>query len=129
MPNRFFAAPTAAVLMLCLAATASAQTGGAVRPDPLDASAAVPVTAYKSSLGAYRAQTEQEVAPWRDSNDTAARIGGWRAYAREARGETGGGGSPAPASPSPAPADAAPAATKKPMQHGHHMPGGGQHAH
>lgn len=104
---------------------ATAQTG-APRPDPLDADASVPVTTYKSAFGAYRAQTEPEVAPWRDSNDVAARIGGWRAYAREAQGEAGGAVATVPA---PAPAKPAPAEAKKPMQHGQHMHRGGDYAH
>lgn len=43
------------------------------------------VPVYRSAFEAYKPYAEQGVATWRDSNDTAARIGGWRAYAREAR--------------------------------------------
>lgn len=41
--------------------------------------------AYRSVFDSYKPYTEQGVANWRDSNDTAARIGGWRTYARESR--------------------------------------------
>ena len=117
----------AAALAAALAAgTAAAQTG-ASRPDPLDAGASVPVTTYKSPFGAYRTQSEPEVAPWRDSNDTAARIGGWRAYAREAQGAATA--PTVPAATPPAPAKPASADAKKPMHDGHHMHGGGKHAH
>ena len=117
----------AAALAAALAAgTAAAQTG-ASRPDPMDASASVPVITYKSPFGTYRAQSEPEVAPWRDSNDTAARIGGWRAYAREAQGAATA--PTVPAATPPAPAKPASADAKKPMHDGHHMHGGGKHAH
>ena len=115
----------AAALAAALAAgTAAAQTG-APRPDPLDASASVPVITYKSSFGAYRAQTEPEVSSWRDSNDTAARIGGWRAYAREVQGAAPADAKPAPAAPATAKPSAAD--SKMPMHGGMH--GGGKHAH
>jgi hypothetical protein len=123
----------AALAALLSVGTVAAQTA-ASRPDPLDAGASVPVTTYKSSFGAYRAQSEPEVAPWRDSNDTAARIGGWRAYAREAQGAEAATPAPAVTPPAsavtpPAPAKPVPADTKKPMHDGHHMHGGGKHAH
>jgi hypothetical protein len=64
-----------------IAGTAAAQTG---RPAPHDAQAPIPALNYSSPFTGYRAFVEQEVSPWRDSNDTVGRIGGWRAYAREA---------------------------------------------
>ena len=54
------------------------------RTDPATAAAAVPPPAYESPFARYRVYADQDVAPWRETNDTAARIGGWRAYAREA---------------------------------------------
>ena len=119
----FMAAALAALLSV---GTVAAQTA-ASRPDPMDAGAFVPVTTYKSPFGAYRAQSEPEVAPWRDSNDTAARIGGWRAYAREAQGAATA--PTVPAATPPAPAKPASADAKKPIHDGHHMHGGGKHAH
>ena len=115
------AAALAAVLS---AGTAPAQSD-APRPDPMDASASVPVTTYKSWFDGYRAQTEPEVAPWRDSNDAAARAGGWRAYAREAQGAAPADAKPAPAAPATAKPSAAD--SKMPMHGGMH--GGGKHAH
>ena len=55
------------------------------RADPLDAKASVPGVSYRSSLAGYRAFADDKLTPWKEANDTAARIGGWRAYAREAR--------------------------------------------
>jgi hypothetical protein len=121
----FMAAALAVVLSaILLAGTATAQTA-ASRPDPMDAGVSVPVTTYKSAFGAYRAQSEPEVAPWRDSNDTAARIGGWRAYAREAQGAAPTAATPVPAALTPAKPAAADG--KMPMHGGMH--GGGKHAH
>lgn len=75
------------------------------RADPLDAQAAVPASIYRSAL-ALPPATERAKAPsWRQANDEVARIGGWRAYAREAQ------------QPDPAPQSGAPAeATKAPPQ-------------
>lgn len=54
-------------------------------PDPSNASAPVPPLAYRSLLAGYRPFAETKMIPWRQANDTAAGIGGWRAYAREAQ--------------------------------------------
>jgi hypothetical protein len=40
---------------------------------------------YRSAMEGYLPFTEQEIAPWTRSNDTVREVGGWRAYAREAR--------------------------------------------
>ena len=61
-----------------------------------------------SSLAAYRRYAEQPVEPWRESNDRVGRIGGWRAYAREAAGDA----------PSAAQAPASAAAHKGHAGHG-----------
>lgn len=88
------------VAVLTLAAPCVAQP----RPDPLDAVAPVPELRYSSSLQGFRAFTDDKPLPWKDANDTAARIGGWRAYAREAR---------APAPPAAAASAAQPGIEKK----------------
>ena len=82
-------------------------------PDPLDARAAVPAVGYESALTRSRRSVAQERAvSWREANDTAARIGGWRAYAREAQ-------QPDPA-PAPSPAGQAPRTDPaKPSPAGH----------
>jgi hypothetical protein len=53
-------------------------------PDPLDARAEVPLAAHRSVFAAYRAVREVQAGNWKEANDRVARIGGWRAYAREA---------------------------------------------
>ena len=74
--------------------TAAAQT---VRPDPSDARAAVPPVAYTSAFSGYPRVGDGKPVTWREANDTVARIGGWRVYAREAQ---------APEVATPAPAEA-----------------------
>jgi len=54
------------------------------RPDPLDAQARVPPLLHQSAFAQYRRLGEVPVGSWREANDTVTRIGGWRAYAREA---------------------------------------------
>lgn len=61
---------------------------GAVDATATGPKAAVPATEtslqFDSTFTGYRAYTEQAVGSWRDANDEVGRIGGWRAYAREA---------------------------------------------
>lgn len=67
--------------MLLLSPVAVAQT----HSDPVAATTAVPPMIYESPFARYRTYVDQDVAPWRESNDTAGWIGGWRVYAREAQ--------------------------------------------
>ena len=52
--------------------------------DPADARAQVPPLQHASALSGYRRHTDATPIAWKDANDTVTRIGGWRAYAREA---------------------------------------------
>lgn len=56
----------------------------AAGPDPADVTAATPPTTYLSPFADYRPLGEEENTAWKDANDTVGKIGGWRAYAREA---------------------------------------------
>jgi hypothetical protein len=49
---------------------------------------------YTSALASYQGYTDQAVQSWREANDRVGRIGGWRAYAKEAAT-----GQPAPDTP------------------------------
>lgn len=72
-------------LLAPLVAAAQPSTTPAAR-DPLDARAAVPPALHRSALAGYRGAASAPAEPigWRRANDAVARIGGWRAYAREA---------------------------------------------
>lgn len=55
------------------------------RPDPQDAGVSVPRVIYRSSLATYRALSDEKPASWKETNDNVGRVGGWRAYAKEAQ--------------------------------------------
>jgi hypothetical protein len=80
------------------------------RADPLDAQARVPVATHVSSLAGYRRLGDERPVDWKQANETVSRIGGWRAYAREAQ-------QPDPAASAPA---GRPATTTAPSHGGHH---------
>jgi hypothetical protein len=68
---------------LSLAALAQAQTAQPA-PDPLDPRAEVPPAQHRSAMAGYRPLSEAPVGSWKEANERVNRIGGWRAYAREA---------------------------------------------
>ncbi len=49
------------------------------------APAPAPASGWSSAFEGYQPFAEAPLTPWRESNDTVGRIGGWRAYAREAQ--------------------------------------------
>ena len=77
------AAPTV-VAPPAAAAPAPTSTPTPPRAQPWQADARVPPARYDSPLSRYQAQRDIDVGSWREANDLTARIGGWRAYAREA---------------------------------------------
>lgn len=77
--------------------------------NPLDATVAVPPVVHRSVFSGYRAQADAPLLGWKAANDEVGRIGGWRAYAREAN-------APAATAPASAPAASAP---QKPGPSGH----------
>ena len=77
---------TALALAAGLAA-AGAVAQGATAPaarDPADPRAEAPPLVHRSSFATYRVFTGDGPGSWRGANDEVARIGGWKAYAREA---------------------------------------------
>ena len=101
MLQRFIWA-SAAVSVLLLTPCADAQSAPApLGADPLNAKAEVPAVTYRSALGAYRPAGDVKLGSWKEANETVARIGGWRVYAREASQP----GSASGASPAGAPAN------------------------
>jgi hypothetical protein len=92
------------------------------RPDPLNASTPVPTLTYQSSFANHRRFSDAaKPMSWRDANETAARIGGWRVYAREAQTTTAEPAAPTSPAPSAAPAATATPASS-PSAHQHHKP-------
>jgi hypothetical protein len=57
----------------------------AERDDPLDPRARVPAASYPSPLANYRRLGDETPGSWKAANETVNRIGGWRAYSREAQ--------------------------------------------
>ncbi len=84
--------------LLALSALLLAGPTTAQGPAPAAPAAAPAIAPSASAFEGYRRFDAQAVTPWRESNDTVGRIGGWRVYAREAQ------------QPDPAPAAQAPAA-------------------
>ncbi|SDN94515.1 hypothetical protein [Polaromonas sp. JS666] len=71
------------VLISALPGLSTAQSPApAVTPAPTTAS---PPPAFRSAMDGYKPYTEEATANWKEANDTTARIGGWRVYAKEAR--------------------------------------------
>jgi hypothetical protein len=98
---------TALLAALLLPATALAQS--AQPPDPLNAKAAVAPLIYRSAFSGYKPlASEAPPLSWREANDAVERIGGWRAYAREANAPAAAPSAPSSpaASPPAAPASA-----------------------
>ncbi|NJD87937.1 MAG: hypothetical protein FIB05_07980 [Betaproteobacteria bacterium] len=75
--------PAAILLALALPAHAQPPVGAAAK-NPGDPGAQVPSLQYSSPFAGYRPFAAGAVGPWKDMNDEVARIGGWKAYAREA---------------------------------------------
>lgn len=110
--------PSAPVLCV-VAAALFISTAAQAQPlrDASDANAPVPPTLYRSAFADYRANTTQAPGSWRQANDTAGRIGGWRAYARQASEAAVPVTAPVP--PAAPASTAAPRATPTPAATGH----------
>lgn len=67
------------LLVLVVYTPVQAQTNSDV-----DAEKSMPLP-YQSVLSGYQSFKEQDVADWRAINDEVEKIGGWRAYAKQAR--------------------------------------------
>ena len=90
--------------LACLALLTAIGVSAQTRPTP-----ATPQT-DRSAFETYQPFTEEKLLPWKDANDTVGHVGGWKAYAREAQGESvGAPAAPAnPANPDRPPTPASP---------------------
>jgi hypothetical protein len=68
---------------------------------------------YESVFARYKSYRDEKTGSWLGANETVDRIGGWRAYAREAQ-------QPAAAAPPVTSATAAPGGPAKPDPHAGH---------
>lgn len=110
-------APWALAVSALLALPAMAQNNTSA-PAPQIVAAPAPLP-YTSALQGYQPFADEKVRSWKESNDTVGKIGGWRAYAKEAA-EPEAKSSQTPAA-SPAAAPKAPAAPADPHAgHGKH---------
>ena len=79
-----------AALLACAASPGFTQPAAPRPASPASAPVASASTpggpAYRSAFDGYRHHADQPVGSWREANDRVGRIGGWRAYAREAQG-------------------------------------------
>ena len=99
-----FAASATVVLGLSGASNAA--------PDPTDEKNTVPPVLYQSPFRDYKPLGEDKQIPWKAANDEVGRIGGWRAYAKEAQDAAASANSATPA----APAKATPPIVKPPVK-------------
>jgi hypothetical protein len=81
------------VLWVCGWAWAVAAAAHAAPTVP--AAPETPAGRYQSAFERYRAFADQPVRPWAQVNEEVHRIGGWRAYAREANEAAEPAGPPA----------------------------------
>lgn len=76
------ARPLLASVLITTGACAMAQSA-APAGEPAPSAAALELT-YRSTFDGYQRFADEKVGSWREANDTVGRIGGWRAYAKEA---------------------------------------------
>ncbi len=114
MQFRFAALLYCAAVLSPLAATAQQGTTGL---NPTHPSAAVPAVKYESVFTGYLPFRDEKLAPWREVNDEAARVGGHLGIFGGAAGHAGHGTTkPTVQAPASTPKPAAPDASQ--MMHG-----------
>lgn len=119
----FFPKPAA---WLVFASTCGAVVAQQAPPAPPAQAPAAP-SPYHSAFDGYQPFKDEKVAPWKGANDTVGRIGGWRAYARQANEGDASASAPSPAAAAAtgvAPGDSQPTPAAKPANphagHGAH---------
>ena len=121
-------APRVTALLLCINAAGSGAQAPhdhaamlAARPasaEPPAASASATL-AYESVFTRYKSYRDEKAGAWRDANDTVDRIGGWRAYAKEAQ-QPDSAAPAAPVTSPPSMSGVPPAIAPKPDPHAGH---------
>lgn len=110
--------------------TAALSLSGAsiAAPDPTDEKNTVPPVLYLSPFRDYKPLGEDKAIPWKAANDEVGRIGGWRAYAKEAQAAAASVNPAAPVAPA-TPAKAPPSPAKPPVMEAPAKPKPGHEGH
>lgn len=102
---------TVAGVALAITATAHAQPTSPSAATPLGHAAhtsSSPIDPaalkFRSVFERYQSFRDEKVGSWRDANDTVTRVGGWRAYLKEAQRPDASGNATPEAEPRPVPA-------------------------
>lgn len=74
-----------AVLTLAVPLAFAQTNSPPVKPEIKGASESTTLVEYKSTFTNYRSFVDQPTVSWREANDTVAKTGGWRAYAKESQ--------------------------------------------
>ncbi|MDB5890275.1 MAG: hypothetical protein JWP47_1106 [Polaromonas sp.] len=95
--------------LLAVALMALVPFSGHAQPDPAPTHTTGPaqaqpaneltLPAFRSALDGYQPYSEEKTLDWKLANEQTARIGGWRAYAREASSSSEAGSSSAAPAP------------------------------
>ena len=80
LPARALAALAALAASGVGAQTAGAPVAGTPAPQ------SVAAVRYQSAFEGYQSYGDDKLLPWKETNDTVGKIGGWRVYAKEAQG-------------------------------------------
>jgi hypothetical protein len=91
MSFHFPSSMLALAMLVGLAPTATAQPT-ASKPTTAEAGAGL----YQTAFSGYRRYGDEPLVPWKQANDVVGRIGGWKAYAREAAAPSPPAGASAP---------------------------------
>lgn len=105
---------TALTIVLTVSASGSAAEAGSKAADPASPSAPVPAIKYESAFSGYRPFGDEQMIPWKSTNDEVGRIGGWQVYAREARQPAAVQAPPETKTPASTPTPDTPAAKPSP---------------
>ncbi len=108
LPNSPISWPLAVCALFAQSAMAQVIPAPAAPPSATAASASTTQSAptpmpYTSALQGYLPFADEKLRPWKQSNTTVEKIGGWRAYAKEAAEPEAKGNQAAATSPSTAP--------------------------
>lgn len=102
-PAAWLASLTTFVAFSAGAQTAPSASAPSAQPNPLP---------YSSAMDGYKPFADEKAIPWKAANETVNRRGGWRAYAKEAGGESSE--TMTPAASNPHAGHSMPAAKEKP---------------